>query len=345
MSELRRDPVLGRWVIISTERGERPSDFTPAEPMKPSGFCPFCSGNEKMTPPEIAAIREPGTKPDTTGWRVRVVSNKYPALTIEGALNKRAYGIYDIMNGVGAHEVFIETPNHMSTISTLPITNVEELVWMYRERMIDLEKDERFKYILIFRNSGREGGASLMHPHSQLIATPTIPKRISEEIEGTKAYLNFKDRCVFCDMVDEERAFGRRVVEENEHFITFCPFAARFPYEMWLLPKKHVNDFSLVDDKDIPLLADCFQKSIKRLDMALGKPPYNYIIHTVPCNTPTQYYYHWHIEIIPRLTQVAGFEWGTGFYINPLSPEIAAETLRKSLDKPGNGKIKLNGTA
>jgi UDPglucose--hexose-1-phosphate uridylyltransferase len=328
MSELRRDPVLGRWVIISSERGQRPTDFTPAEPRKPSGFCAFCPGNEDKTPPEIAAIREPGSHRDAPGWHVRVVSNKYPALAIEGDLNKRAHGIYDIMNGIGAHEVFIETPDHEKTISTLSDNNMQEVVWMYRERMIDLENDERFKYILIFRNAGQAAGSSLSHPHSQLIATPTVPKRITEELKGTLDYFEFKDRCVFCDMIDEERNYGKRIVVENESFISFTPFASRFPFEMWLMPKRHEQRFTRLMDIEIGSLAQCFQESIRRLDTALEFPPYNYIIHTIPCNMNKQYVYHWHIEIMPRLTNVAGFEWGTGFYINPTPPEQAAEILR-----------------
>lgn len=328
MSELRRDPVLGRWVIISSERGRRPTDFIPAIPRKLEGFCAFCPGNEDKTPPEIAALRAPNTAPNTPGWRVRVVPNKYPALAIEGDLNKRARGIYDIMNGIGAHEVFIETPDHEKTISTLSEQNIHEVFWMYRERMIDLEKDERFKFILIFRNAGQTAGASLAHPHSQLIATPTVPKRISEELLGTLDYLEFKDRCVFCDMVDEELDYAKRVVVDCERFISFTPFASRFPFEMWLVPKKHTVSFTDLKDHEIPSLADCFQESIRRLDEALEFPPYNYIIHTTPCNTARQYVFHWHIEIIPRLTNVAGFEWGTGFYINPTPPEQAAEILR-----------------
>ncbi len=330
MSEFRRDPVLGRWVIISSERGKRPTDFNPAEPKKTNGFCAFCPGNEDKTPPEITSIREPGSAPNSPGWRVRVVSNKYPVLEIEGDLNKRARGIYDTMNGIGAHEVFIETPDHYSTISKLSRQNVIELIWMYRERMVDLERDGRFKFILIFRNAGQDAGASLSHPHSQLIATPSVPKRISEEINGTHTYFEFKDRCVFCDMIDEEKYYKQRVVVENEHFISFAPFASRFPFEMWLLPKKHSAKFSELENARIADMADCFQESIKRLDSALEYPPYNYIIHTAPCNTDKDYFYHWHMEIIPRLTHVAGFEWGTGFYINPTPPEQAAEILRNA---------------
>lgn len=328
MSELRRDPVLGRWVIISTERAARPTDFEPAQPRPPAGFCAFCPGNEDKTPPEILAVRQQGTQPNTEGWRIRVVSNKYPALAIEGELNKKGRGIYDIMNGVGAHEVFIECPDHNRTISTISHENMRELIWVYRQRLIDLEKDDRLKYILIFRNAGAAAGASLSHPHSQLIATPTVPKRIMEELSGTQAYMDFKDRCVFCDMIDEERDFRKRVVEENEHFIGFTPFAARFPFEMWILPKKHQSNFHYLTDAQIPYLADCFQSCLKRLDRAMEFPPYNYILHTAPCNTGRKYQYHWHFEILPRLTYVAGFEWGSGFYVNPTSPEQSAEILR-----------------
>ncbi len=335
MSEFRRDPVLGRWVIISTERGKRPTDFPPAKPRQKSSFCAFCPGNEDKTPPEIAAIRDPDTAPNTPGWTVRVVSNKFPVLTIEGELRKKARGIYDVMNGVGAHEVFIETPDHNRTISTIGSDNMNALVWMYRERMVDLEKDDRFKYILIFRNAGQAAGASLTHPHSQLIATPTVPKRITEELNGTASYYAFKERCVFCDMIDDERDYGKRIIEENEHFISFAPFASRFPFEMWLLPKKHSSSFTELKGSEIADFSACFQQSIRRLDTVLGFPPYNYIIHTVPCNTNKQYLYHWHMEIIPRLTHIAGFEWGTGFYINPTSPEQAAEMLREAFEENG----------
>ena len=329
MSELRRDPVIGRWVIISSERGGRPSDFEPAEPKPRTGFCPFCEGNEDKTPPEIKALRAEGTLPNTPGWRIRVVSNKFPALQIEGELNKRARGIYDTMSGIGAHEVFIETPEHDKTISTLPFEHIRDLMWTYRERIRDLEKDKRFQYILIFRNSGQAAGASLRHPHSQLIATPTIPKRIMEELNGVRRYLDFKERCVFCDMVDEERAFRKRVVCENESFISFTPFAARFPFESWIMPKQHEACFKCVTDEQLPLLTEVMQGTIRRLDKCLNFPPYNYVLHTRPVNVEMDYCYHWHFEIFPRLTYIAGFEWGTGFYINPTPPEGAAEFLRE----------------
>ncbi|MEW6201693.1 MAG: galactose-1-phosphate uridylyltransferase, partial [bacterium] len=314
---------------VSTERGKRPTDFPSAAPCElKSKFCPFCPGNEKSTPPEIFALRNDNTPADTPGWRIRVVSNKYPALHIEGDLHKRAHGIYDIMNGIGAHEVFIETPDHCNTISTLSRENVRELIWCYRERIRDLSKDRRLQYILIFRNSGDAAGASLEHPHSQLIATPSIPKRIMEEIRGTKAYYDFKDRCVFCDMVDEELDVKERIVMENEHFVSFVPFAARFPFETWILPKKHWISFENLGDDIILPFAHALQETIQRLDKGLSFPPYNFLIHTSPVNVTADASYHWHVEIIPRLTKVAGFEWGSGFYINPMPPEQAAAELQ-----------------
>lgn len=329
MSELRRDPVTGRWVIISTERSARPTDFAVEPSKRKGGFCPFCEGNETKTPPEITAYRAFGTSPDTPGWRVRVVANKYPALQIEGDLHKRAQGIYDVMNGIGAHEVVIETPRHDATISTLTSEAMVELIWMYRERLIDLERDPRFQYILIFRNSGEAAGASLEHPHTQIIATPTIPKRIMEEVRGVKAYLDFKDRCVFCDMVAEELDTRKRIVAENELFVAFTAFAARFPFETWILPKKHQAGFEEMPPEHVPPFAHILQETIHRIDTSLSFPPYNYLVHTNPCNvTPETHFYHWHLEIIPRLTKVAGFEWGSGFYINPTPPESAAELLR-----------------
>lgn len=329
MSELRRDPVIGRWVIISSERGGRPSDFDPEKTKPRPGFCPFCEGNEGNTPPEIMAVRDDGSEPNTPGWDIRVVSNKFPALQIEGDLVKRARGIYDTMTGVGAHEVFIETPQHDKTISTLPFEHMIKLMKIYRDRLYDLEKDRRFQYILIFRNSGQAAGASLMHPHSQLIATPTIPKRIMEELMGVRRYLDFKERCVFCDMVDEERIFGKRIVCENDEFISFNPFAARFPFESWIMPKAHEACFKCMTDEQIPKLAEVLQETIRRIDKCLNFPPYNYVLHTRPVNVEQEYVYHWHFEIIPRLTYIAGFEWGTGFYINPTPPEVSAEFLRE----------------
>lgn len=328
MPELRKDPVSGRWVIIATERARRPRDFkTEAQPVR-AGFCPFCEGGEDSTPPEIMAYREAGTAANTPGWRVRVVPNLFPALMIEGELDKRGEGIYDRMNGIGAHEVIIETPKHVLSLSALSNVNVEEVLWTYRDRLVDLKKDKRFIYGMIFKNVGQAAGASLEHSHSQLIVTPTVPKTVADEMKGAQDFYGYRGRCIFCDMIEQEISTGKRVVLEGENFVAFTPFASRFAFELWLLPKRHASHFENLQKLGIAELATDLKTILAKLEQALDYPPYNYIIHTAPFDVGDLAHYHWHIEIIPRLTHIAGFEWGTGFYINPVPPENAAEYLR-----------------
>jgi UDPglucose--hexose-1-phosphate uridylyltransferase len=330
MSELRKDPIVDRWVIIATERGKRPSDFGTAKSERKSGFCPFCYGNEDKTPPEIRVIREPGTAPNTPGWRVRVVANKFPALQVEGGLSRTGEGIYDKMNGIGAHEVIIDSPEHNEDIPNFDLKRIEEVLGVYAERIADLKKDLRLRYVMIFRNRGEAAGASLEHPHSQLISTPVIPKRVTEEIDGAKRHYDLKERCVFCDIVRQELGSGDRVVEENERFVSLTPFASRFPFETWVVPKSHSSNYEFIGRGEVSHLAAILKSAIVRLNGALNNPPYNYLLHTSPCNQADLPYYHWHIEIIPHLTKVAGFEWGSGFYINPTPPEEAAKYLRET---------------
>ena len=336
MPELRKDPIIGRWVIISTERSKRPTDFYYAPEKQDTRSCPFCDGNEGMTPPEIFAFRKKDTKPDTKGWDVRVVANKYPALRIEGETEKMGIGMFDRMNGIGAHEVIIENPNHDIPLEDLPLDHATKVFETYKLRTIDLSKDKRFRYILVFKNVGQQAGASLSHPHSQLIATPITPKRVAEELNGAQEYYTYKDRCVYCDIMREEQNQKERIVYENDSFFAFCPFASRFPFEVWVLPKKHSPDYTTISPEETKLLAETMQQILKRMAKALNKPQYNYILHTVPIMWPRKGYwdtiehdFHWHIEIMPKLTRVAGFEWGTGFYINPTVPEEAAKYLRE----------------
>jgi UDPglucose--hexose-1-phosphate uridylyltransferase len=329
MPELRKDPIIGRWVIISTERGKRPTDFASVPPAKSSNFCPFCVGNETKTPPEVFAFRAPGTMPNTPGWRVRVVSNKFPALQIEGELNRQGEGIYDKMNGIGAHEVIIETPDHDKTLSDLPEETVAEVLFTWKERILDLKKDERFKYIVVFKNHGEAAGASLEHSHTQLVAMPIIPKRVVEEIEGSRKYYDFKERCIYCDIVSQELADEERVVTSNESFLAIEPFAARFPFETWILPKTHKPAFQDIEKNEVHHLARILKEILMKINAALNSPPYNFILHTLPLQGNNRSWYHWHLEIMPKLTKVAGFEWGSGFYINPTAPEEAARYLRE----------------
>ena len=248
MPELRKDPIVGRWVIVSTDRAKRPTDFFRQQVTLKGGFCPFCYGNESKTPPEILAYRPPqngGPQPprDSPGWTVRVVPNKFPALGIEGNLNRQAEGMFDKMTGIGAHEVIIESPEHSATLATLPAKRIEDVLWAFRDRIVDLKRDRRFKYILLFKNYGEAAGATLEHPHAQLIALPIIPKHALEELEGAKQYYIFKERCVYCDMIRQELENPVRVVSENSEFVTMAPYAPRFPFETWILPKRHESSF------------------------------------------------------------------------------------------------------
>ena len=332
MPELRRDPVVGRWVIIATERSRRPTNFTSTPAPKGSGFCPFCPGHEDKTPPEVYAVRPGSTPANTPGWQVRVIPNKFPALEIEGDLDRRGEGMYDKMNGVGAHEVVIETPLHDADLADLPASHIELVLTSYRERLNDLHKDKRLRYVLVFKNHGEQAGATLDHSHTQLIAMPIVPRILQEELDGARRYYESKERCVFCDIVAQEieQDGGRRVVSMSDRFVALEPFAPRFPFETWILPRRHGASFQeLGGPEETAELAAILKDTLERLNRALDRPPYNFVIHTSPVNDGELAYYHWHIEIMPKLTRVACFEIGSGFYINPTTPEDAAHYLRE----------------
>ncbi len=331
MPDLRKDPITGRWVIISTDRAKRPTDFVrESVQIKGKGFCPFCYGNEEKTPPEVLVYGRNGSVPNTPGWRIRVVPNKFPALGIEGNLDREGQGLFDRMNGIGAHEVIVETPDHQSTLAMLQEKAIEEVLHAYRDRMLDLKNDKRFRYILIFKNHGEAAGASLEHTHSQLIALPIVPKRVREEVDSGRRYYQDKERCIFCDMIKQEIEDGSRVINENENFISLAPYAPRFPFEIWLLPKQHGSAFENNQSPVYASLARILKDNLSRLDAVLDCPAYNFMIHTSPIGEEINEHYHWHIEIMPKLTKVAGFEWGTGFYICPTPPEESARFLREA---------------
>lgn len=341
MGELRKDPILGRWVIIATERSKRPGSYLiEKEPYESDPKdCPFCYGHEKMTPPEIEALRSRRSKANTPGWKVRVVPNKYPALGIDAPLKKKGLGLFDMMTNFGANEVVIETPDHKREIFDQSTEEIVDWISVIQNRVEDLHKDLRFRYLLVFKNKGREAGASISHPHHQIIATPVTPKRVREELQGAEAYFKLKERCIFCDLIDQELASKQRIVYENEAFVSFCPYASRFPFEIWILPRHHCIDFyDKIVKNDIELLASVLKNTISKLNKVLNGPEYNYLIHVSPNRFERRGYwktihddFHWHIELFPRLTRTAGFEWGTGFYINPTAPEDAAKALRETV--------------
>lgn len=329
MPELRKDPITERWVIIATERARRPMDFARESlPEVSNGrYCPFCPGHESKTPPEVLAFRE-GTQRNQPGWSLRVVPNKFPVLEIEGELDREGEGLFDRMQGIGAHEVVIESPEHALSITALSEHSVERVLWAFRDRITDLKNDKRLKYVLLFKNQGESAGATLEHTHSQLIALPVVPKRVQEEIEASERYYEFKERCVYCDLIRQEVKGGTRVVTETDYFVVLEPYAPRFPFETWILPRHHMSHYENADGQQLKNLAWVLKSTLKKLEKVLERPPYNLIVHTAPLQEAPNAHYHWHIEIIPKLTRVAGFEWGTGFYINPTPPEESATFLR-----------------
>ncbi|MBZ5612213.1 MAG: galactose-1-phosphate uridylyltransferase [Acidobacteriia bacterium] len=324
MPELRKDPVTGRWVIIATDPARRPSDFIRSRVVsKSNGDCPFCAGQENQTPPEILSYRDQANQ-----WNLRVVPNKFPALRVEEMLDRTGEGLYDRMTGVGAHEVIIESREHKVSLAQLPEKRVEDLFWAFRDRILDLKRDSRLRYVLLFKNHGEAAGASVEHSHSQLIALPVVPIQVQEEIDGGRRYYEFKERCVFCDMLRQEASHGARVILETDEVLVLAPYAARFPFETWVLPRAHSSHFESAHASLIQSLAWAMRATIRKLERVLEYPSYNFLIHTAPIQEGPLPHYHWHLEIIPRLTRVAGFEWGAGFYINPTPPEEAAQFLR-----------------
>jgi len=328
MPEIRKDPVFGRWVIIASGRGKRPNEFRPGDSGAP-GVCPFCPGNEEETPPPVYTL--PSREKGPAGWRLRVVANKYPALADGAPPQDSPDGMYDRMAGVGFHEVVIETPEHDAQMESLPVPELADVFRTFALRAAEMKKDPRIKYVMVFKNFGRGAGASRSHPHSQIIAMPIAPIRVAQEIDGAAVYRAKNGSCVFCDMLREESALEKRVVGENGGFLALAPYASRFSFETWILPKKHESHFELIDSGLAEDLAAIVKSVIGKLRASIEDLSYNLMIHTMPVQDGPAEHYHWHIEIMPKLSQAAGFEWGTGFYINTVPPETAAEMMNAGI--------------
>lgn len=327
MPELRQDPVTKKWVIIATERSKRPSDYFTQPVAKKGGNCPFCEGNEAQTPPEITSYRNPGTHPDQPGWWIRVVPNKFAALNHDGMASVEQGSFYRTRPGTGVHEVIIESTEHNATMAQYEQHQIEEIFRAWRERQNTLMQEPKIEYVQIFENVGGIAGASLEHPHSQVIATPLIPPVVFDELRGAEYFGQANGNCPYCEIIAQEIQDGRRKVAENDDFIAFCPFASRFPFETWIVPRQHMAGFNLMYDGNLPNLSRIVKETLMKLSGALQSPPYNMVLHTAPVGYTEVPYYHWHLEILPRLTIVAGFEWGSGVYINPTPPEAAAGYL------------------
>ena len=333
MPELRQDPVTLRWVAIATERAKRPHAFTRAAKVEaPAAVaCPFCPGHEAETPPEVMAYRAPGSAPDTPGWQVRVVPNLYPAFgPAAGSLDPHPVGPYTAMHALGVHEVLISTPEHHKDIGELPLDAVQRIVSSCVDRYRAHRDNPVVQYILIINNVGREAGASREHPHSQLFGIPLIPIAVAEELDGVQRYRAAQGTCPYCDIGKYEQQVGERLIYENDAFLVFAPYAGRMPFESWLMPKAHRPFFEDMGEEAQRDCADALRALVAKLHWGLNEPPFNYFIHTTPCHEDIGGAYHWHLELLPKLSIAAGFELGSGMMINTVLPEQAAEFLRET---------------
>ncbi len=338
MHELRKDPLTGRWVVVMTDHSKGPSYYftdrrKPALREEP---CPLCLQGDGLGTKEILAVKNPE---DPNGpAAVRVLANRDPLLQIDGDLSRRGIGMYDTMNGIGANEVIIESVDHDTEPEELGNEHMTVVLDTYRQRLADLQKDTRFRYLLLFKNHGRAAGAAYDHPHSQIVATPITPKTVREELNGARTYFGFKERCIFCDMLSQEMRTGSRMIDENVDFAAFVPFAPRSPFEIWILPRQHQHAYVYLRPEQTENLASILSSCLMRLKRVLKDPPYNLVLHNSPNNIPRAGHwqtleedFHWHIELIPRLFRMDGFEWGSGLHILPTTPEDAAAFLRGAL--------------
>jgi UDPglucose--hexose-1-phosphate uridylyltransferase len=333
MSELRQDIATKRWVIVSKERAKRPHQFLKQmvvqEEPDHRDDCPFCEGNEGQTPPEVYALRN-GSEPNQPGWKVRVVPNKFAALSTSAKWEVKHPEIFTTINGYGSHEVIIETPQHNQTLATLPQEHVQLVLQALLQRMRTLAQDNRIAFVQVFRNHGAAAGTSLVHPHSQLIATPIVPTNIREEIEEARRFYDDRVTCVYCYMLEKELEREERIVLTTDHYVVLAPFASRFPFELMILPRRHSASFVAdARTEDVTFLADVLRRTLLLLYRAANNPDYNAVLHTAPLRDSCMDYYHWHIEIVPRLTTPAGFELGSGIYITTAIPEETADYLRE----------------
>jgi len=336
MHELRKDILLGRWVAVLSD-SRTPSDYElPPEGDEKETSCVLCPGREGETPREITSIRKPGTSANEPGWWVRTLPSVSPVFQVEGDLGRRGVGIFDRMNSIGANEIIVESPEHSTRPEDMGLDQMIRVISMYKARLADLERDSRLRYILIYKDSGKAAGQIFSHPASHIMATPVIPKVVKDELDSAKQYFTYKERCVFCDIIREELGTGERVIFETKGFLAFCPYAAQFPFESWIIPKRHACSFQEISEEEIGDMGMIVMTILKKLRQVFRNVPFNYFIHTAPNMVPRKNHwhtlgedYHWHMEIIPRIIRTSGFEWGSGFYILPTSPENAAKYLRE----------------
>jgi UDPglucose--hexose-1-phosphate uridylyltransferase len=335
VTELRRDVTTDNWVIVASARATRPSDFAAHTftrmPPGPKDDCPFCPGNEQMTPPESSVIRPGSTpgEPNGPGWAVRVVPNKFGALSQEGPREEASEdGIFAHRRGLGFHEVIIETPDHQATLGHMPVKQVELILHSYLDRYRALSADPQVQLVVIFRNYGREAGTSLFHPHSQVIATPVVPVAVQHRLDVARRYHDATRQCVYSDLVESELEAKERIVSASEHFVVFAPFASRMPFETWIVPRRGCATFAGLLPEELVDLAHTLRSTIARFEVGLNYAPYNYVIQSPWLPEDGSRYFAWQLQIIPRVATAAGFELGSGMFINSVRPEDAAAFLR-----------------
>lgn len=303
-------------------------EFVEAEPLTGAGPCPFCEGNEGETPAEVWAERRAGSAADGPGWRVRVVPNKFPALRADDPGRRSEVGFLSCQAGFGAHEVVVEGSAHATRWTETPREVVLSTLHAYRTRLRSHRAAGRFAHGFVFKNVGMRAGASLSHNHSQLVALPFVPEAIRRELEGAARHYGSHGRCIYCDLVRKERTHRERLVFESARHVAFTAFAGRFPFETWIAPARHAPRFEDADDGDLEDLTNVLLTTLSRLDRSLDSPPYNVVLHGAPFGSSGVDTYHWHLEILPRIVATAGFEFGTGVFINAVLPEEAARVLR-----------------
>ncbi len=335
MAEFRKDVITGEWTIISEERSKRTGSFITGNADKYEGECPFCIGKEKLTPKEIIHFDYDGNVSDKKNddWLVRIIPNKFPALSKSENTKIITQGIFDTMGGFGLHEIIVNNPHHISRFNSLSKENIKVIVKAYIKRINDLKKNEKIKSIILLLNQGKTAGASLEHTHSQILALPLIPPFLKKEMTGMINFFNNHNHCAMCTMIEHEKTIGERLIYEDDFFLLFTPFASKNPYEIWVAPKRHMSDFEMMDLKEINSFSKCLKLITNCFYHEMSDPPFNYYIHTSSSLKDTSNYYHWHFEFLPRLTISAGFEMATGQYICIVSPEKAAKEIGDILEK------------
>jgi len=334
MSELRQNLITRDWVIIANERSKRPNQFTKKTEINrhlPSyqPNCPFCPGNEHDTAEEICCLG------DRKNWRVRAVFNKYPAVSPAEEPLRKIQGSYRSISGFGIHEVIIESRRHNANLALISVAEITDIFTMYRERYSQLRRDPRIKTIVIFKNHGLQAGTSLEHPHSQIAATPVVPGQVRDRLSEAIRYFDETGECLYCRMIQDELASAERIIAETEQFVAFIPYAALSPFHLWIFPKRHTCSFEQITDSEVVDLSRILKIVLAKLYYGLNNPDYNYTIRSIPTDQDYTDYYHWYLAIIPRVSRAAGFELGSGMFINTSLPEESAEFLR-SVEVPSS---------